>query len=253
MELGDRALGLLLLLFSSTLFAYYTFWVIITVSVTSTSLSLCPSLSLCHCPPLLVCVSISFCFPLPQISVGNSLFVLGFFVLDLYVVTFCSFVGLSVYVCVCACVCAAICGHRSLCSQLLSCTRICHHHSWPCWSCTHLLCACLCGSCDGEVKTCKTQGQDQLTNSPLCHPMRETDDHRSHTVVYTYHCVDKFKLKKDISCHQDIYLSAGKPCSWNCHLFSGIDATAAATTHSGCTSGEMFSPVMFSSITYLLP
>jgi dolichyl-phosphate mannosyltransferase polypeptide 2 regulatory subunit len=30
MELGDRALGLLLLLFSSTLFAYYTFWVIIT-------------------------------------------------------------------------------------------------------------------------------------------------------------------------------------------------------------------------------
>lgn len=26
------------------------------------------------------------------------------------------------------------------------------------------------------------------------------------TVVYTYHCVDNFKLKKDMSCHQDIYL-----------------------------------------------
>jgi hypothetical protein len=31
MELGDRAVGFLLLLFSTTLFAYYTFWVIITV------------------------------------------------------------------------------------------------------------------------------------------------------------------------------------------------------------------------------
>jgi hypothetical protein len=31
MELGDRAIGFLLLLFSTTLFAYYTFWVIITV------------------------------------------------------------------------------------------------------------------------------------------------------------------------------------------------------------------------------
>jgi hypothetical protein len=103
MELGDRALGLLLLLFSSTLFAYYTFWVIITVSVTSTSLSLCPSLSLCHCPPLFLCVSVSFCFSLPQISVGSCLSVLGFFVLDLYVVMFCSFVGLSFDVCVCVC------------------------------------------------------------------------------------------------------------------------------------------------------
>ncbi len=103
MELGDRALGLLLLLFSSTLFAYYTFWVIITVSVTSTSLSLCPSLSLCHCPPLFLCISVSFCFSLPQISVGSSLFVSGFFVLNLYVVMFCSFVGLSFDVCVCGC------------------------------------------------------------------------------------------------------------------------------------------------------
>lgn len=177
MELGDRALGLLLLLFSSTLFAYYTFWVIITVSVTSTSLSLSALLCISVTAPF--SFSVSFSFSLPQISVRSSLFVSGFFVLDLYVVMFCSFVGLSFDVCVC--MCAAICGHRSLCSQLLSCTRICNHHSWPCWSCTHLLCACLCGSCDGEVTTCKTQGQDQLTNSPpLCHPKRETDDHRSH-------------------------------------------------------------------------
>lgn len=35
MDLGDRAIGFLLLLFSSTLFAYYTFWVIITVSALS--------------------------------------------------------------------------------------------------------------------------------------------------------------------------------------------------------------------------
>ncbi|KAG0557122.1 hypothetical protein M758_11G100100 [Ceratodon purpureus] len=35
MELGDRAIGFLLLLFSTTLFAYYTFWVIITPFVDS--------------------------------------------------------------------------------------------------------------------------------------------------------------------------------------------------------------------------
>jgi hypothetical protein len=61
------------------------------------------------------------------------------------------------------------------------------------------------------------------------------------TVVYTYHCVDNFKLKIDISCHQDIYLQV-KPCSCNCQLFSGIDSTA--TLHSGCTSGEKFSTVI---------
>lgn len=35
MELGDRAIGFLLLLFSTALFAYYTFWVIITPFVDS--------------------------------------------------------------------------------------------------------------------------------------------------------------------------------------------------------------------------
>jgi hypothetical protein len=214
------------------------------------SLSPCPSLSLCHCPPLFLCVSVSFCFSLPQILVGSSLFVSGFFVLDLYVVMFCSFLG---FIFGCVCGCAAICGHRSLCSQLLSCTRICHHHSWPCWSCTHLLCACLCGSRDGEVTTCKTQGQDQLTNSPpLCHPKRETDDHRSHyCCVYIPLCRQFQAQERHFMSPR--HLSAGKPCSCNCHLFSGIGSMAAATTHSGCTSGEKFSSDMFSSITYLLP
>ncbi len=144
----------------------------------------------------------------------------------------------------CVCVCAAICGHRSLCSQLLSCTRICHHHSWPCWSCTHLLCACLCGSHDGEVTTCKTQGQDQLTNSrPLCHPKRETDDHRPHyCCVYIPLCRQFQAQERHFMSPRQ--LSAGKPCSCNCHLFSGIDSAATATTHSGCTSEEKFSTVI---------
>ncbi len=47
--------------------------------------------------------SVSFSLSLPQISVQSSLFVLGLFVLDLYVVMFCSFVGLSFDVCVCGC------------------------------------------------------------------------------------------------------------------------------------------------------
>jgi hypothetical protein len=58
MELGDRALGLLLLLFSSTLFAYYTFWVIITVSVDSTSLSHSALLCLSVAAPLSFSVSL---------------------------------------------------------------------------------------------------------------------------------------------------------------------------------------------------
>jgi hypothetical protein len=37
MGMGDQAVGFLLLLFSITLFSYYTFWVIITVGFESQS------------------------------------------------------------------------------------------------------------------------------------------------------------------------------------------------------------------------